>query len=203
MVDYFELLQEPRRPWLDPEQLKNKFLSISANLHPDRVHGSSSAEKESAQDRYTGLNTAYENLRQPKQRLAHLIELESGEKPPAIQSAPGELMDLFMRIGALCSEVDKFAAEKRSVTSPLVRVGLFARSQELTYKVTSLQKVLTGRTEEAERSLQSLNKAWENQVHGAGQLPLKELEELYRVFSYLSRWSAQLQERLVQLALAD
>src|SRR5439155_11517153 len=41
VVDYFELLGEPRRPWIDPGLLKSKFLHRSAQVHPDRVHDES------------------------------------------------------------------------------------------------------------------------------------------------------------------
>ena len=37
MADYFALLDEPRRPWLDPEELKAKFHALTATVHPDRV----------------------------------------------------------------------------------------------------------------------------------------------------------------------
>ena len=49
MADYFALLAQPRRPWIDSEELKKRFLGLSADLHPDRVHESSPAEKERAQ----------------------------------------------------------------------------------------------------------------------------------------------------------
>jgi hypothetical protein len=38
MNDCFALLNEPRRPWLDSEALKQRFVSLSAELHPDRTH---------------------------------------------------------------------------------------------------------------------------------------------------------------------
>jgi len=36
MTDYFALLDEPRRPWLDVSSLKQKFLARSSEVHPDR-----------------------------------------------------------------------------------------------------------------------------------------------------------------------
>src|SRR6266436_5956888 len=69
MNDYFAVLNEGRRPWIDPDLLKQKFLTLSAQVHPDRVHNASEAEKRSAQQRYTDLNSAYNCLRDSKARL--------------------------------------------------------------------------------------------------------------------------------------
>ena len=75
MTDYFAFFNEPRRPWLDAESLKQKFLALSATVHPDRVHNLGEVERAAAQERYTELNTAYNWLREPKERLQHLLQL--------------------------------------------------------------------------------------------------------------------------------
>lgn len=195
MVDYFELLGEPRRPWIDPEVLKSKFLQRSAQVHPDRVHGDAPKAKQEAQDAYTGLNTAYQTLRTAKERLAHLLELE-GHKPAPIQTAPGDLMDLFLEIGGACRAADQFTHERAAVTSPLLRVSLFEKSEHIAEKLRALQQLVRQRSAAAETSLIEVNATWESGVKDLGKL-----EESYRTFSYLARWSEQLQERLVQLAL--
>src|SRR5438034_1253303 len=102
MIDYFALLTEPRRPWIDPDSLKQKFLVLSSDVHPDRVHNASEAEKCLAQERYTNLNTAYNCLREPKSRLQHLLELELGAKPANLQSIPPDLMDVFLEVSQAC-----------------------------------------------------------------------------------------------------
>jgi hypothetical protein len=48
MTDCFDLLGEPRRPWLDAEALKSRFLLLSAEAHPDRVHGGTDEAKAAA-----------------------------------------------------------------------------------------------------------------------------------------------------------
>ena len=45
MTDNFALLNEPRRPWLEANLLKQKFLALSADFHPDRIHNASESEK--------------------------------------------------------------------------------------------------------------------------------------------------------------
>ena len=88
MTDHFALLNEPRRPWLEPELLKAKFLKLAAEAHPDKQHGSSEAEKSPANRRYAELSAAYNCLAEPKSRLLRPIELELGAKPKDVQQIP-------------------------------------------------------------------------------------------------------------------
>ena len=200
MTDHFSILNEPRRPWLDPDSLKQKFLALSAEVHPDRVHGAPPPEKEAAQQRYMSLNASYNCLRDPKDRLRHLLELELAAKPKDIERIPPDLMDLFLEISQLCRQTDAFLTEKRATTSPLVQVQMFERSQEWTEKLMAIQTSLNSRRAELETELKTIDAAWspvEKADHGPA---LPRLEELYRLFSYYARWGSQLQERIVQLA---
>ena len=76
MADYFALLNEPRRPLLDADLLKQKFLALASDAHPDRAHNASESEKAEVTQRYAQLNAAYNCLAEPKLRLLHLLELE-------------------------------------------------------------------------------------------------------------------------------
>lgn len=186
MTDYFAVLDEPRRPWLDPEALKAKFLSLSAAVHPDRVHGRPEPERKEAQRRYTELNAAYQCLRDTKLRLQHLLELERGGKLQDVQEIPPETMDLFFRVGKVCRETDLFLTEKRRVTSPLLKVGMFERGQQWHARVDELALDLRQRMDALEDALKGTD---------------PPLEAIYRLVSYYGRWLAQLQERKVQLTL--
>ena len=48
MTDHFALLDEPRRPWIDADLLKEKFLALSSRVHPDRVHNAPAPERKDA-----------------------------------------------------------------------------------------------------------------------------------------------------------
>ena len=124
MSDAFALLNEPRRPWLDAEALKQKVLPLSSAVHPDRFHSAPEAERQQATTRYTELNAAYNTLREPKERLLHLLELEAA-KPKDVQRIPPGTMDLFVEVGQLCRDVDAFIVEQAKVTSPLLKVQMF------------------------------------------------------------------------------
>lgn len=206
MTDCFALLDEPRRPWLDTEALKEKFLSRSAGAHPDRFHSASPAEREEASARYSEINAAHQRLREPRDRLAHLLELELGRRPEDVQAVPEEAMELFFQLGQICREVDQFGAGRALVTSPMLKAQFFERGLALADRVTELQRTLERKQEALETDLKSLNDPWiaappAGSPGRATRLPLERLEELYRAFSYVGRWRAQLRERFVQLSL--
>jgi DnaJ-domain-containing protein 1 len=204
MTDYFSLLDEPHRPWLDPDLLKKKFLALSTEAHPDRVHTAKESEKISAQTRYAELNQAYNHLRFPKERLQHLLELETGAKPSQVQQIPPELMTFFVEVGQLFRLTDAFLVEKGKTTSPLLQVQLFEAAQIWTEKLTALQRQLNERQQELLAELKAIDARWAEVAKSdplARATMLRRLEELYRLFSYFSRWETQLQEKIVQLSL--
>ena len=206
MTDCFALLQEPRRPWLDPEELKQKFHSLSSKCHPDKFHTASTAEQKVAQQEYAELNRAYQRLREPKERLQHLLELESGTKPGQVQSIPPGLMEISLQVAQLCREADGVAAEKSQTSSPLLQVQLFERAQDCTEKLMGLQRQLKTRQEELLMRLRELDAEWEKScVEGTSISPtraalLVRLQELANLLGYFGRWTSQLQERIVQLS---
>ena len=205
MSDSFSLFNEPRRPWLDAEALKAKFLPLSSEVHPDRFHSASEAEKQQATARYSELNAAYNTLREPRDRLLHLLELELGAKPSDIQRIPPGTMDLFVEVGQLCRDVDSFFAQRGNVTSPLLKVQMFERGMEWTDQLQALQQRINAKRDELTGELQQMNAVWESapaigSPERIAALPLERLEQVYRVFSYIARWSEQIQERNVQLA---
>lgn len=204
MSDYFALLDQPRRPWLDAEALKARFLLLSANLHPDRVHGGVPAEKARAQEVYAELNAAYQCLRDPRERVRHLLELERGGKLEQVQKIPADLMNVSLEVGQACRETDTILADKTKATSPLLQVEVFERSQPQAERLTALVTQLDARRESLLTELRRLDADWVGQPVGELARPDAQrtrLEEIYRLLTYYERWSSHLRERIVQLAL--
>jgi len=201
MPDYFAWFNEPRRPWLEPEALKAKFLTLAAEAHPDKQHGANEAEHNAANRHYAELNTAYHCLAEPKSRLRHLLELELGAKPEDVQQIPAALGDLFAEVATVCRRADAFLSEKGKTTSLLLRVGFFERAQEWVEKLNDLQKKLNAFRERLMRELKSLDEKWVTADPSSRGEVLPGLEELYRLFGYFNRWNGQIQERIVQLTL--
>lgn len=204
-MDNFALLQEPRRPWVDPDSLKAVFLRLAAQVHPDKIHQAGANEKAAANQRYAELNAAYHCLREPKERLRHLLELELGATPKDVQSIPPGTMDLLVEIGQICRETYQFLAARSNTASPLLKVQMFETSMVWTGKLNQLRQRIDLRREELLAELKSMNAAWNaapppGSEGRAAALPLERLEQVYRVFSYMARWTEQIQERLVQLS---
>lgn len=199
--DYFALLDEPRRPWLDADVLKSKFLALSANAHPDKIHSAAEAEKNIASKKFAELNAAYNCLAAPKTRLLHLLELETGAKPRDVQQIPNALVDQFTEVAVICRDADSFLAEKSKNVSPLLQVQFFECAQEWVEKLNARQQKLHDLSEQLLAELKILDERWiANDAKNRSAL-LADLEKLYRLFGYFNRWSAQIQERIVQLSL--
>lgn len=202
MTDCFALLGEPRRPWSDPEALKSKFLSLSSGIHPDRSHGAGTAEQNAAQERFTLLHAAYQCLREPRDRLKHLVELETGRRPEDLQNIEPELMGLFMDTTRLCREADEFIARSTKTDSPLLKVRRFEEAQELSDRLRSAQNAISNRNQGLLEELIALDKSWDSSSGGAGEREgmLGQIQRLSHLFGFFARWSAQVQERIVRLA---
>jgi hypothetical protein len=72
-------------------------------------------------------------------------------------------------------------------------------------RLMTLQGKVNARRDALDLELRELNAAWEKAPEAPADsrraaLPLERLEELSRATSYVTRWTAQIQERLSQLA---
>ena len=196
MPDYFALLNEPRRPWLDAELLKTKFFALSSEVHPDRVHNASESDKLAANQLYTELNAAYQCLREPRSRIRHLLELELGAKPSDLTNVPDDLMDLFFAVGKVFRDVDAFLIEKGRATSPLIQVQLFERGMDHVEHLNDLTRKIAPRRDTLLDELKTLDSTWKSHT----SMQTDRLLNIWRLLSFYERWLAQIQERTAQLS---
>ena len=84
MIDYFALLDQPRAPWLDLDELKNTYYQKTLQAHPDAQ--TTRARADATDATFASLNEAYQVLQDPKRRLHHLLSLEG--------AAPSSTTDL-------------------------------------------------------------------------------------------------------------
>ena len=86
----------------------------------------------------------------------------------------------------------------------MLQVQFFESSQDWTDKLNKLQQQLNLRQQELLAELKALDARWLEQRKSdpiARATMLRRLEELYRLFSYYSRWEEQIQEQILQLSL--
>jgi len=151
------------------------------------------------------LNVGYLCLREPRDRIAHLLELETGAPPGAIQPVDASLMDLFMEVGQTFKAVDDVLDKKAQEDSPLLRARILQQGLGLTDGLTALASLLNAELEILSEDLIQLDDAWPcasapSEQGRAAALPIDRLEDIFQRLSYLRRWQAQVQERLINLA---
>jgi curved DNA-binding protein CbpA len=190
MIDYFAVLQQPRRAWLDAEKLKRNYQELTLTEHPDRRHA------EEAGSHFTVINEAYRVLSDPKLRLQHLLNLE-GHDARGNQSLSDELVQLFGEIGTFVHDTDELLEKLRSRNSALSKSLLqsdLVNARERASKLSGqLEKLYTDALDE----LQQLDSMWDERGH---QL-IENLRKLYYRFAYVGRWMDQIRERQFQLSL--
>jgi curved DNA-binding protein CbpA len=174
MTDYFALLDQPRAAWLDPEQLKDAFHARTLRLHPD----ASGDEGEFAQ-----LNKAYQVLRDPKQRLQHLLALR-GEATDS-GAIPNEIAELFPLVADLTRQADVVITKLQEASSALTRSFL---RPELLQTRGAVEEMI----ERIEQMLASANE----QLHQDDA----DLRDLFSRFAYLTRWLGELKEKQLQVS---
>jgi len=190
MTDYFALFEQPRRPWLDPEELKQVFHQKTLETHPD-------AQTEPGENEtFTQLNEAYQVLREPKRRLQHLLSLEKSAPATKNVPVPANIEQLFPVVAALMQEMDGLV-QKLASASALSRSLVRPELLKTAGKARQMQAALTQLHDKAVAELRELSQSW---------LPGRmnhetELHSLYLQFAYVTRWLGELEEKRTQLRI--
>jgi curved DNA-binding protein CbpA len=185
MTDYFALLDQPRQPWLEPEQLKQAFHTKTLSLHPD-------TQPKQSETGFAEINEAYQVLRDPKRRLEHLLDLEGYRPPKRSAVIPKQVEALFPAIASLMRNADVLAGKLREATHALSRSLLKAETLRLQDGLHEAHEKVSRLNADALVELKQLRAE-----------DVAELHELYLVFSYCGRWLSELEEKRLQLALPN
>ena len=180
MTDYFALLGEARRPWLEPEKLKEKYFARSR------------AEPPGAE-----LNEAFRVLSDPKLRLHHLLKLEGAELP-AGRPVPPNVAELFWETGSALREADDWSRKNGEATSNLARAMLQPTRVRLDEKLGKLEEELCAAYEKEMTRLRGLEV-------GAGAFSPNELAgmiDLADSISYLTPLLERIKEGRFRLRAA-
>ena len=180
MTDYFARLGEARRPWLDPEKLKEKYYRLSLAAPPD-------AE----------LNEAFRVLSEPKLRLHHLLTLE-GADLVAGRTVPSSVAELFWNTGTLLRETERWLLQNAEATSTLARALRKPERAKLEERLHQLEEQLRATYESQLAQIRHVDAGWKR----ASPNELTKLLEAYDSISYLTRLLEQTAEKRFQLRVA-
>jgi molecular chaperone HscB len=186
MTDFFALFEQPRRPWLDPRLVKEKYLQLTRVAHPDVNKGESDISFET-------INEAYRVLSEPKLRIQHLLALEGQSRTAVDRALPEDLQRLFLQIAELSQKTQRLHT---SATSALAISLTKNEVSELRSQLEQLLDELTRAFEKCLGELREMNQIWDTDRATA----LLQLQTLHHRLSYLSRWIEQLKEMQFQLA---
>jgi curved DNA-binding protein CbpA len=191
--NYFELFGLVPRPFIDENSLKQSYLRLSAEKHPDKFQGD---KRKAAESEFALINRAYQALRDPKERLVYLFELVERRKPISIQDIPQDAADLFMEISQISKLIDQLIVQVNEASTAVEKVTLLPKKLEYLNKLQVLQNKISEQKAKLDEELKDLDEQWI-----AGNQDVSLLEELYRKFSYIARWGQQLDSRAMNLAI--
>lgn len=186
MTDLFALFGEARRPFLDPEALKEKYHALSRESAP-------TAE----------LNEAFRVLNDPKLRLQHLLALIDAT-PPAGRAVPPMVAELFWQTGNLLREIESWQRRNAAATGHLARAMLQPARAKLEKQLSVLEEQLREKYADSLADLRALDANWSRRGRDDAVAPneLATLLELHDFFAYLTRLLERAGEARLQLTMA-
>ena len=174
MTDYFALLGEARRAWLDPEELKKQYFARVRERPAD-------AE----------LNEAFRVLSEPKLRLHHLLVL-AGADLTAGRPVPPATVELFWDTGAVLREIERWLLRKREAGSALARALLQPDRLKLEKRLDELEEKLRAAYAAELAQLPRGEVDWPNEM--------ARMMERYDAMAYLTRLLEQTAEKKFQFS---
>ncbi|MEW6324353.1 MAG: Fe-S protein assembly co-chaperone HscB [Nitrospirota bacterium] len=154
--DYFACLGVPRRLQFDPEDLTERFHEQSRRVHPDFFQMKSAREQALSLEASALLNRAYRTLRDPIERMAYLIRLETGRQEIAAKAPDDLLAEIFELQEALEAYREGSAGSEKE-----------AAGRQLTEEQARLRERLARLEEE----LQQLSAQWDDAAKNDSTAP--------------------------------
>jgi DnaJ-domain-containing protein 1 len=188
MTDFFALLDEPRRPWLDPDALKDKLHKLSAEHHPD-------VARDASVD-FTALNAAYSTLHDPKTRLRHLLELEFPGVLAVNLQIPADITRLFETMARERHSVAMFQEKIARARTPVEAALMASEKMELINVLEKLEALLTQKRDGIFMQLKFIDAVWDEDRASS----VSTLLEIYQSISYVGKWLDQVRGDILKMS---
>ncbi|MBI4579537.1 MAG: Fe-S protein assembly co-chaperone HscB [Planctomycetes bacterium] len=135
MFTYFELFGIEQTYDVDPDELRRKYLDLSRSIHPDVAGRNSDQERKQALALSSGLNRAYDTLRNPVSRAEYLLQFAGGPSPADDKTVPGEMLAEVMM---LREEIDEAARASDAAALKSIKADVTSRHDEALARITAI-----------------------------------------------------------------
>jgi hypothetical protein len=180
-MNAFQIFGLDPTPWLDQETLRERYLQLSSQLHPD-------AAPSDDPNSFTQLQTAYQLLCTDRLRVRLFLEILGEAELPTVGAVPSHLADFFMKTGGLIAAADRLLKQRAEAESFLEKASLQAEALE---KSEALQNLLT--------EFLSTRTQLQGTLQTASPKDVDLLKTIIIELSYLDRWIEQVQEKMFLL----
>lgn len=219
--NWFAVMGFARAPWMDADQLKERYLERTKRAHSgrhsenfDNALAKTENSPETAQPPKDGeqsaINRAWQTLKNDADRLAHFLELETGRDVRQKREAPERLIPLFMLLGPLFQQADQTLRMIREESAPILKAKRHLDAGPLLIGLSEASEKISDLLLENQNRLRKADRLWRqlsvktNSENLAKPSPnrseiLKELQEVCLSFSFLQRWQNQIAEKIFQL----
>lgn len=217
--NWFAVMGFARAPWIDEGQLKERYLERTKRAHRGRhsenfaralaetKNGTETAQPPKDCDQ-TAINRAWQALKNDADRLAHFLELETGQDVRQEREAPEHLIPLFMQLGPLFQQADQTLRAIREESSPILKAKRHLDASPLLAELSEASEKISDLLLESQNRLRKADRLWRQLSANSGNFAkppatrselLKELQDVCLSFSFLQRWQNHLAEKIFQL----
>lgn len=192
-IDYFTVMELPRKLNIDTVKLETKFYEMSRAFHPDFYEGKSEMERTVSLANSAILNQAYRTLKDPIQRIEYLLSLEAG----SVKEIPGKApTDLFETLLEVQEQLDELQALKGQNATGV---------EDLAARLKTQRGILEAKRAALERRLAELFQIWDRLVDKMAIDPhlkaekdksLKEMRDILSQRNYLNTMLRHIAEAL-------
>ncbi|MBI5197556.1 MAG: Fe-S protein assembly co-chaperone HscB [Nitrospirae bacterium] len=192
-ADYFTLLGVERRPKIDEDRLRERFVALSQKVHPDRHFNESTEIQEASLTHSSLANRAYQTLKDPRERLKYLLSLETGAEVKETSKASMEILGFYMEAGDVCQEAET-----------LVKKGMDGRKEEAAHLIKKLGEFRSEARAHwlnAMKRLEEVDREWMVQTGEEGRKKLlQKVELLANDLSYLTKLQVLIDQQILNLS---
>ncbi len=196
--DAFALLGFEPQAWIDPEQLKERYVERARETHPDQQAAPSDDTDTNAEA--AAINAAMKILENDVSRLALFLKQVSGEDATQDRNVPEALIELFMQLGPNLQSADRALQDLKQAQSPILQASVFAASQSVYQTLAQLNTQMESAVGEQLDRLRNAHEQWLKKGQSSSTDPLlTEFRTIYQTLSFLQRWRETITEKLFQL----